>query len=100
MEKICEKEQSNFKRLRNYLLARGYGLGDADPLPILLAGQRGDEDWATCQKSVDDTLVTTCFNQCATISDPVSAAACNNACPVPDACQRVRNCNSLGFLPF
>ncbi|MGB8275700.1 MAG: hypothetical protein WCF16_10585 [Alphaproteobacteria bacterium] len=96
-KKLCDQQQSNIARLKSYLVARGYLVGPNDPLPILLAGRRGDDDFNACGNDADAKA---CSDKCWAARAETDAVACAMACPVPDACKRTWPCNDLDFLPF
>jgi hypothetical protein len=101
--KSCADGQNVVERLRDYLSARGYLYGPQDPLPIIIAADRGASDWKACMESASQpgTDSKTCMDRCASMSVQSGAwKSCMEACPVPETCQRVRRCSDLTFLPF
>jgi hypothetical protein len=100
-KQVCNEEQSDLNRLKDYLTARGYLLGESDPFPILVAKRRGDEDFSACtNEAISNTETKACLDRCQAVGATADIMACSKTCPLPDACRRVRRCNDLSFLPF
>jgi hypothetical protein len=52
-QKSCDDGQKNVERLNDYLSARGYISGPKDPMPIIIAEDRGASDWKACLQSAN-----------------------------------------------
>lgn len=87
------------KRFRDYLIAKGFA-SDRDPERLKIAILRGEGDVATCGKDLELSFYKSCSERCRTsYSDASRILACNDKCPTPDACIRVKKCLT-NFLPF
>jgi hypothetical protein len=98
--KTCHEDQDKIARLNDYLAARGYVYGERDPIPVVVAGDRGLTDSKDCRQFTTGhrSDLSACAKRCET---QVDKAACYNACPVAESCRRIwRSCSDLSFLPF
>ena len=96
---VCKKIQSDSQRLEDYLSARGYLFGPKDPMPIMIAGSRGDADVRDCKQSVDHPTpeLASCEKKCDIRKSDWTS--CITPC-APSSCRRLWTCNDLNFLPF
>lgn len=103
-QKTCDNVQRDVERLKDYLSARGYLFGPKDPMPIIIAGDRGESDLRSCMQQAQhiDPASQTCMDRCTPLISTNSDAwsACMNTCPRPETCQRELRCDDLSFLPF
>ena len=93
----CRNEQINVERLKYYLAVRAHLFGERDPTPVVVAGNRGGVDFEDCIETAHSNLIEECSKKCFGQKD---LSTCFDACPLPDSCRRVRECNDLSFLPF
>jgi hypothetical protein len=91
IKQTCRTEESNWERLRDYLLARNM------PDEAMIANARGEADMRECLQTAQTEPYASCGRKCEGQKD---FSSCFSTCPVPESCQRVRRCNDLSFLPF
>jgi len=84
--------ESALERLQSYVLPRWMNF---DPVPALLAMNRGKDDW----KAFID-MSAKCTAKCSTLASGGKSAACWESCPDKDLVARVQSCLHPTWLPF